>query len=171
MNNELVCKILEMYRNGLTTLSIHRELKKIYPLLTRVVVRDIVRSSGLMRASESHGGYRAGSGRGTKYIYNGDVFDSYSELCYKLTHPTHIKVYKHSFPVDGVDNKYFPDFYDESTNTYIEIKDTGYSGWGRQKLNSNKQVIVILKQQCDEIIQEAEKLFGNDIKERYKKRI
>lgn len=128
--------------------------------ITRGEVNKILRDNKLM-VSNTHGGYRPGSGKGTKYLYEGIIYDSLSEFCFKLKYPFMIKNYK-SFRVDN--HNYTPDFYYDGV--FYEIKSykcDDFWGWNYEKVkNFDKKLVVVKYEEIIKIVDEIKNLYGSD---------
>lgn len=141
--------------------SIVRESHKI----SRSQVRSILIEEGLMPDNLTHGGYRPGSGKGTKYFVDGVILDSYAELCYYLKYKQTLGLIKNIESFDVGDHKYVPDFVDRN-GVYYEVKSdkaSDFWGWNSVKINGFEEPLVIVtKEDLVPIISEVEAEYSKD---------
>ena len=149
---------------GLSCTRIYYTVRESYKV-TRNQVKDILKDSGLMPRNLTHGGYRPGSGRGDKFLLDGDIFDSYAELCFYLKYRDSLGLKKNLESFSVGDYNYTPDFRDREGN-YYEVKSSSsddFWGWNYIKLREfDKPLTVITKEELIPVILEVEKLYSRE---------
>jgi hypothetical protein len=161
--NKLTNLIIYLRNRGISIERIRSFISERYHV-TRFEVKTLV--NRLENRKSSWGGYRPGSGKGSKYLYDNEIYDSKAELCYKLMYPEAIKNYEYiNIQLqDNEDYKYTPDF--KLNDNYVEIKSSetfDYWGWNHYKIrnfvNSGK-LIVVDNREASSIVQFIESKFG-----------
>ena len=161
MTTQCELEILRLRSLGKSYKKIYQDLKGQYQL-TRSEVRLFLISKGLMRSDLTHGGYRSGSGRGSKFILDGEIYDSYAELCFYLSRDDVIKNTDTFVTSEG--HNYTPDFKSISGDVYYEIKSNtsdDFWGWNSKKLKGfDKELVIIHGLDIDRYIKSAENKYG-----------
>lgn len=164
MNKEIIKRLKDLRINsGFSCAKIYYILREEGFKITRNQVKDILIDLKLMSPNLSHGGYRSGSGKGTKYLFDGIILDSYAELCFYLKYRNSLGLLKVKDPIKVNNYNYTPDFIDKFLR-YYEIKSHQSDdlwGWNISKFqNFPYPLIVVSKQDLTSIISEIESIYG-----------
>jgi len=146
-NEELVNKVISLRKLGLSLGGIWCYLQESgITSISRNNIRDLLHELGYIK-SYKHGGYRFSSGRGTAYLIDDIVLDSFGELVFYVYQKyingvIPIKVVE---PIKVGNYEYTPDFI--LNNKYYEIKsiDTDdFLGWNVRKLKGILNELVVV---------------------------
>lgn len=162
-------KILTLYAQGIPYKVIYFMLRDEYGC-SRNEVRNILKRNGFL-TNTKHGGYRFGSGKGTKYAYGNFVFDSYSEFVFYLYRKIINFPVKKNYKTFAFSNNvnYTPDFVDEN-NTFYEIKSlSSYDLWGNSlyKLQSFENLIIVQKDELERMEKLVKEKYNDSFFETY----
>lgn len=173
----VIKEILFRRWKGYSSNRIYYEIRDIYGV-SRREVREILYELA-QKNKCGHGGYRSSSGRGSPFIFDGQIYDSYYELCWYIFRKEVVndEVIKNYVSFKTAEGNYTPDFSNVDLNKYYEIKRPFESDFHRSSCNFTKlngleiNLEIVPPNEIQDAVTYCNKTYGKGWSDKYRKDI